>query len=53
MARIRIGTSGYVYQHWRGILYPKGLPADEWLAWVKQQLAARTAAAPILGASSQ
>jgi len=32
VARIRIGTSGYVYQHWRGILYPKGLPSEEWLA---------------------
>src|SRR5438128_9149687 len=32
VARIRIGTSGYVYQHWRPLLYPKGLPAEEWLA---------------------
>ena len=30
---------------------PYGLPTDEWLAWVKQQLAARTAA-PVLDASS-
>jgi ABC-type multidrug transport system fused ATPase/permease subunit len=30
---------------------PYGLPADEWLAWVKQQLAAR-GAAPVLDASS-
>jgi hypothetical protein len=32
---------------------PYGLPSEEWLAWVKQQLAARATAAPILDASSQ
>ncbi len=31
MARIRIGTSGYVYRHWRGVLYPEGLPQRAWL----------------------
>jgi uncharacterized protein YecE (DUF72 family) len=29
---IHLGTSGYVYAHWRGIFYPKGLPARQWLA---------------------
>jgi uncharacterized protein YecE (DUF72 family) len=24
--QIRIGTSGWQYADWRGVLYPKGLP---------------------------
>lgn len=28
---IHIGTSGWVYKHWNGHLYPKGLPAKRWL----------------------
>jgi uncharacterized protein YecE (DUF72 family) len=31
VARVLVGTSGFVYRHWRGILYPPGLPADRWL----------------------
>ncbi|HEY8591263.1 MAG TPA: DUF72 domain-containing protein [Sphingomicrobium sp.] len=27
---IRIGCSGWVYKHWRDILYPKGLPQTRW-----------------------
>src|SRR2546428_8164457 len=30
MGRIRVGTSGYVYKHWRNLLY-EGVPASEWL----------------------
>ena len=30
--RIHLGTSGYVYPHWREVLYPKGLPACDWLS---------------------
>jgi uncharacterized protein YecE (DUF72 family) len=26
-----IGTSGWQYQHWKGRLYPAGLPTDRWL----------------------
>jgi len=34
MAEIWIGTSGYVYRHWRGgVFYPEGLPARDELAW--------------------
>ena len=34
MAEIWIGTSGYVYRHWRGgVFYPPGLPARDELAW--------------------
>ncbi|HZX96188.1 MAG TPA: DUF72 domain-containing protein [Myxococcales bacterium] len=28
---IHLGTSGYVYSHWRGVFYPRGLPARRWL----------------------
>jgi uncharacterized protein YecE (DUF72 family) len=29
---IHLGTSGYVYDHWRHIFYPRGLPTSRWLA---------------------
>ncbi|MGE5139457.1 MAG: DUF72 domain-containing protein [Rudaea sp.] len=29
---LRIGTSGWVYNHWREIFYPKGLPQRAWFA---------------------
>ncbi len=28
---VRVGTSGYQYLHWRGVLYPRGLPLRRWL----------------------
>jgi len=31
--RIHIGTSGWSYDHWRGLFYPEGLSAREWLAY--------------------
>ncbi len=31
--RVRIGTSGWHYAHWRGLFYPPGLPSREWLAF--------------------
>ena len=30
MATAYIGTSGYVYNHWKGVFYPVGLPAAGW-----------------------
>jgi uncharacterized protein YecE (DUF72 family) len=30
-ARVRVGTSGWQYPHWRGDLYPRGLSTDRWL----------------------
>src|SRR5438270_14029840 len=27
---IRIGCSGWAYKHWRGLLYPEGLPQSRW-----------------------
>jgi uncharacterized protein YecE (DUF72 family) len=29
---IHVGTSGFVYKHWKGIFYPEDLPAKRWLA---------------------
>jgi uncharacterized protein YecE (DUF72 family) len=31
MARIRIGCSGWNYDHWRELFYPRGLPTSRWL----------------------
>lgn len=28
--RLHAGTSGYQYDHWRGVLYPEDLPRDDW-----------------------
>lgn len=34
---IRIGTSGWTYQHWRGTFYPENLPQREWLEYYAEQ----------------
>ena len=31
--RFRVGTSGWVYPHWRGVFYPEDLPQGGWLAF--------------------
>ncbi|HXF51281.1 MAG TPA: DUF72 domain-containing protein [Dehalococcoidia bacterium] len=31
--RFRIGTSGWVYPHWRGVFYPETLPQSGWFAF--------------------
>lgn len=31
MKPVRIGCSGWNYSHWRGSVYPKGIPASRWL----------------------
>jgi uncharacterized protein YecE (DUF72 family) len=31
--RLRVGTSGYQYEHWRGVFYPRDLPKREWFAY--------------------
>jgi len=33
---IWIGTSGWVYPHWRGIFYPQALPQADWFAFYAQ-----------------
>jgi uncharacterized protein YecE (DUF72 family) len=30
---VRIGCSGWNYKHWREVVYPKGLPPAQWLAY--------------------
>lgn len=36
MASIHIGTSGFSYQHWRGVFYPEGLSQQKWLEFYAQ-----------------
>jgi uncharacterized protein YecE (DUF72 family) len=33
MGTIHLGTSGYVYNHWKGLFYPDELPASRWLPY--------------------
>jgi len=33
---IRIGTSGWHYNHWIGRFYPEKLPKDQWLEFYAQ-----------------
>lgn len=33
MGRIHLGTSGYVYKHWKGLFYPPKLPTKQWLPY--------------------
>jgi uncharacterized protein YecE (DUF72 family) len=30
-SKLRVGTSGWVYRHWRGLFYPTALPQKRWL----------------------
>jgi len=30
-----LGTSGYVYDYWRHVFHPKGLPARRWLDYAR------------------
>ena len=30
IAPVRIGCSGWIYKHWRGLFYPEGLPVKRW-----------------------
>jgi uncharacterized protein YecE (DUF72 family) len=34
---IRIGTSGWAYAHWRGIVYPRDLPQRDWFAFYARE----------------
>ena len=33
MSELRVGTSGWQYQHWKGRFYPKDLPTAKWLEY--------------------
>ncbi|HUQ41406.1 MAG TPA: DUF72 domain-containing protein [Candidatus Limnocylindrales bacterium] len=35
--RVRIGTSGWVYAHWRGLFYPTELPQTSWLRYYAER----------------
>jgi uncharacterized protein YecE (DUF72 family) len=35
---IRVGTSGWIYLHWRGVFYPKDLPASRWLTFLSSRM---------------
>jgi uncharacterized protein YecE (DUF72 family) len=35
--RIHIGTSGWNYQHWKGIFYPEGLKSKDWLEFYSRR----------------
>jgi uncharacterized protein YecE (DUF72 family) len=32
-APVRIGCSGWIYKHWRGLFYPEALPVKKWFAY--------------------
>lgn len=36
---IFIGTSGWIYPHWREVFYPPGLPSSRWLSFYAQNFA--------------
>lgn len=38
--RLYIGTSGWSYEDWRGVLYPSDLPSRQYLAYYAQQFTA-------------
>ncbi len=33
MAKVRIGCSGFMYDHWRGVFYPEGISKKQWLQY--------------------
>ncbi len=35
--KLRVGTSGYQYDHWRGVLYPDEAPKREWFGLYTRQ----------------
>lgn len=39
MGKVYIGTSGWIYDGWRGPFYPKDVAKKRWLAWYATQFA--------------
>jgi uncharacterized protein YecE (DUF72 family) len=35
---IRVGTSGWIYGHWKGRFYPRALPSKRWLPYLAERL---------------
>ncbi|MFW5829503.1 MAG: DUF72 domain-containing protein [Planctomycetota bacterium] len=38
-AACRVGTSGWVYRHWRGTFYPEELPQKQWFRYYAERFA--------------
>lgn len=36
-APVRVGCSGWIYKHWRGLFYPDGLPVKRWFAFYAER----------------
>jgi len=36
-APVRIGCSGWIYQHWRGLFYPEKLPVKRWFGFYAEE----------------
>src|SRR5437773_3673998 len=36
-AQVRIGCSGWVYKHWKGIFYPEDLPQKRWFEYYSSE----------------
>ncbi len=36
-AELRVGTSGYQYDHWSGVFYPAHLPTDRWFGFFAER----------------
>lgn len=34
--QFRVGTSGWIHKHWRGVFYPRDLPAGHWFGYYVQ-----------------
>jgi len=37
MGQVRIGTSGWTYDHWKGVFYPAGLSPRRWLGYYTRE----------------
>ena len=37
MSRAHIGTSGFMYPHWKGHFYPSKLPHKDWFGYYTKQ----------------
>lgn len=38
LARLFIGTSGWMYEHWKGVFYPEDLRSEDWFAYFAERL---------------
>jgi hypothetical protein len=36
-AEVRIGCSGWVYRHWKGVFYPEDLPQKRWFEYYSSE----------------